>query len=312
MTRSSRLHDMSRKYPLTYPAPAQRRFRARINKAVPRDYYDAAFRSSFMRGPFKKVSKNWASTLFLGALIAATGHSWMVLRSLALVVIAVCLALDAGLWINRKVRSSYWKASAFSLSLSAFCCLAMTIMYFFLASTLQAQQDETFERLTVNHYLVPGEEDDPMHTMFSVTNGSSYEISRQHGITCLTNETVGNGGTSTDKHLTSWVVNGKMFFSGGMHTFDRPPASTTLVPGGDAQTDPCLAVWDYEHGTDCADITLIFWYALENQPGVNREKRFRLVAYKGKTGQFAWYSEPESSPEEYCKAFVKPDHTLSQ
>jgi hypothetical protein len=297
---------MSQKHSLGYRAPARTKLHTQVDKEVPHDYYSTVFHSSLMRGPFKEVSGHGTIPTIIGAAVAATGHSQMLVRSLAVVICAVWLSLDVGVWLSKTKWSKQWKGIAFCISSSFLCCLAMGIMYWFLASTLEDQHNETFQHLTANHYLVPGEEDDPMHTMFSVTNGGSYEISEKHGITCLTNLAVGNGGASV-QGMFSWVADGKVHISGGIHTFGLPPAATTLLPGGDAQTDQCLNWWKFAKGTDCADITLIFWYSLESQPDVQREKSFRFVAYKGKNGQFSWYAEPQSLQGSYCTgALVKP------
>jgi hypothetical protein len=99
------------------------------------------------------------------------------------------------------------------------------------------------------------------------------------------------------------MINGHLSF--GPH-LPHTATDSILKSGGDAVTEPCLGFFAFVHGTDCADVTLHFWYSLEAQPEVEQEKKFRYVAYKGKNGQFSWYTEPSESPENYCKRFYKP------
>lgn len=302
---------MSRKYPLSYPAPIPKKRTSYPLRLIPRTQnreflFDAIFSHSAMRERFQKVSVHGTIPILLGGAVTATGHSQMLVRSLAVVICAVWLSLDIGVWLSEAKWSEHWKGLAFCASSSVLCCLAMGIMYWFLASTLEDQRNETLQHLTAEHHLVPGEEDDPMHTMFSVNNGGTNVISRKHGITCLTNLAVGNNGTSESRGISSWIDNGQMVISGLAHTFDRPPASSVLLPGGDAQTDQCLKVWGFANGTDCADVTVIFWYSLDSQPDIHQEKDFRFVAYKSKTGQFSWYGETISEPKTYCERYLKP------
>jgi hypothetical protein len=183
-------------------------------------------------------------------------------------------------------------------------------MYCFLSSTLRDQRTETLQGLTANHYLAPGEEDDPMYTMFTVTNGGSYEISKKHGIVCLVNLATGTNGLIVTGMLSWNTIDGKRQVSGdgnvNIHALNIPPSTSTLLPGGDAETDQCLDAW-YFGKTKCADVTLIFWYSLESQPNVQEEKRFRFAVHQSKTGQFSWYPEQVSSPETYCDSgAIKP------
>ena len=244
--------------------------------------------------------------LMLGAAVSFVGRGDLALRSYALLFIALWLAVDLWAWLLTKPdprRLNYclgWTAT------SGMLIVVMWTMWWWLDGKLQDQRDDVHQHLTATHQLRPGEEDDPMHTAFSVSNDSASVISRRHGITCLTNLSVGNDETSSSRSVVSWVwPNGTIGYSGSVHTFDLPSASSPLLPGGDAQTDPCLQGWAFVHGTACADITLIFWYSLEDQPDSQQEKRFRFVATKGKTGQFQWSPQPVQSPQLYCASYFK-------
>ena len=178
----------------------------------------------------------------------------------------------------------------------------MNFMLWELQAQLQDQRDNVSLHLTANHYLPFGAVDDPMHSMFSVSNNSQYALSRRHQIVCITNLAVGNDGTGISGNNASGIVNGHMTIGNIPHVL----SDTRLEPGGDAQTEPCLAYLKFKN-TDCVDMELHFWYSLDTQPEVQQEKRFRFVAYKSKSGGFSWYPEPIDSPPEYCTPYYKPN-----
>jgi hypothetical protein len=156
-----------------------------------------------------------------------------------------------------------------------------------------------------NHYLVPGEEDDPLHTMFSITNGGNYALS-DHQIICNANLIVGNDGTSVEAGVASTIENGQRKFGGleearKYHTTVASP----LLPNGDSETIPCMNYIVFGN-LQCADITLIFDYWLETQPESRQEKKFRFVAEKGKHDAFSWYTQPILRSDSYCLPYYKP------
>lgn len=257
--------------------------------------------SLFARVPKVFLYPVWG--IVVAALITFSGRAELQLRSYGLVLIAMWLVVDLWAWLLPK--NTRWRFVVGWSGASVLLIGVMVIMWWWLDGKLKDQRDDVFAHLTPNHNLVLGEEDDPMHTMFTVSNNSAYDISRRHGITCFTNFVVGNSGTSYNRWTASWIDNGSMVFSGTVHTFDRPPASSPLLAGGDATTDPCLKTWGFVHGTDCADITLIFWYTLENQPDFKQEKKFRFIANKGKTGEFSWVPEPLESRDNYCLKYYR-------
>src|SRR5713226_6425349 len=125
---------MSRRHPLSYPAPAQGKFHVQMNKEVLRDYYGAVFGSSFTRGPFKKVSVHGTIPVIIGAAATATGHSQMLVRSLAVLSCFIWLSLDVGRWVSEAEWQKQYKAIAFCIASCVLCCSAMGIMYWFLIS----------------------------------------------------------------------------------------------------------------------------------------------------------------------------------
>jgi hypothetical protein len=292
---------------LSYPAPIPSRRHFHPLVGIPQTpkkvgLFDAIFSHPIMRKQFKKFSGHGTFPIILGAAATATGHSQMLVRSIAVVVCAIWLSLDVGIWISEANWREQVKAIVFCASTWILCCLAMGIMYWFLLSTLEDQRTDVSQHLVPRHEVPPGE-DDPMHTMFSITNGGSFDISRKHQITCFTRLALSSNGTGVVSGMWSGVVDGHLTLSGSelVHT----SSDYVLRAGGDAVTEPCLQFFRFENGTSCVDMDLIFWYSLDTQPNYEEEKKFRYVAYKGKNGEFMWYGEPVESSERYCKRFYK-------
>jgi hypothetical protein len=294
---------MSLKHPLTYPAPTQATFHTQIPKTV-RDYYNLVFHNGFMRGPFKKISAHGAIPLAIGLAATALGHSQMFVRSVALIISAVWISLDIGVWLGETNWSQHRKIWLFCLFSWILCCSAMGIMYWFMLSTLEDQRTDVYEKLAMTHSSPSGHSNDPMFEMFSITNAGAFDISRNHGIRCLTNMAVGNHGTTHDIGVWS-ASHGNIVGLG----FDTTPATSILESDGGTQTEACLRIWGnsfVQGGPDCVDVTVDFWYSLETQPDYNQEKKFRLIAFKGSLGDFTWAQEPVESQEDYCGKYFKP------
>ena len=79
-----------------------------------------------------------------------------------------------------------------------------------------------------------------------------------------------------------------------------------MKPGGDGQTDPCLSYFNFEKGVDCIDVIAIIYYALETQPDLKKEKRFRFIAEKGLNSSFLWEPQLAGDTSSYCGRFVDP------
>jgi hypothetical protein len=142
--------------------------------------------------------------------------------------------------------------------------------------------------------------------MFSVKNGGSYNISKKHQIRCLTNLAVGNSGTSPIRNMIAAFIDETQLTFGNPSGFPYTAAEEILRSGGDADTQPCLRFYNFaDSGTDCADVTIIFWYALEDQPDNEQEKKIRFVASKGKNGMFDWDEKPVEHKDNYCERFYK-------
>jgi hypothetical protein len=89
----------------------------------------------------------------------------------------------------------------------------------------------------------------------------------------------------------------------------RIPSSAILESGGGTQTEACLRLLGNSFvsgGADCVDVTVVFWYSLEDQPDVSEEKKFRFIGYVGSSGKASWATEPVKASEDYCGTYFKP------
>jgi hypothetical protein len=300
---------MSRKYSLHYPAPRVRSLHGRPKLPTYRGTVQLVFGRERLRRIFKATVAHGIFVILVAALISATGQFDILIRSVGIFLCVLWLTVDVGVWLSER-KSRLWQhlaASCFSFAFCVFSCVGMLLMHLFLSSALQDQRDNVFNNLISNHYVPPGDEDDPMNSMFTVTNNSIYQISQKHQIVCRTNMAVGNGGRvlESNEPIFSAEENGFMQIGYQLAPF-LIPASSTLAAGGDAQTDECLAFLHFGYGADCVDVTVIFWYALESQPDFEQLKEFRYYAPKGKDGRFDWYQEPQNDSISHCLAYYKP------
>jgi len=165
---------------------------------------------------------------------------------------------------------------------------------------------DTFQNLTVEHFIPNGAEDDPMNTFFTVTNHGTHKISKHHGIFCYTKFAVGVDGTSFEAGIESTRdENGNKRVIGGPH-LDRIDASSILDRGGDAESNDCLSWFHFKPSTYCADVAVIFWYSLEDYPDIEVQKFFRFKAIKG-ADKFNWIGVPMNSKEPFCLDTFKGD-----
>ncbi len=249
--------------------------------------------------------------IVIATFVAFAGRGELVLRSWGMLFIVVWLTVDLWVWLLPK-RDTYRVKYAIGWTVTSLMLIAvMGIMWWWLNGKLEDQRDDVYQHLAASHSIPPGSEDDPMNTMFTITNNGSYEISDKHQILCNTHLAVGVGGTSTIRGFVSGISSQGTKFNilgGGLDRehFPIQIASTTpIAPGGDAQTEPCLSAYHFTPGTECADVTIIFWYALETQPDLEQEKDFHFIALKTRAGGFSWYTEPVESKRDYCGRYVQ-------
>lgn len=281
---------MSRKYPLSYPAPAQTKFRTRVTEKVPSDYLSAVFKSSFMGGPLKKVSAHPTLPIIIGIATAATGHSQMLVRSLAIMLCATCLALDVGVWISKKGWRKQHKEIIFCVTSCLLCCSAMGAMYWFLNSTLGDQQKDVWANLVVQ---APSSapRDDPFSSIFTITNGGQEDIG-WHKITCTANTVYFLGG---------------LLYTGLPTTNHITESRTPLRSGRRSESVICLDLFSAKNRLGCADITVNIDYVLEDQPTWKQHKPFRFFTRR-EEGIFRWYEFSLDTPGSVCNTAAMEDH----
>jgi hypothetical protein len=163
--------------------------------------------------------------------------------------------------------------------------------------TIEYERDDVFQHLTLTESIPPGMEDDPMNTVFTVTNGSSQRLSKRHDIFCYTRFAVGVDGTSALAGIeTARRADGTIEVGAG-DKLPRDTVSSILDRGGDSESSAYLG-YNFSN-TSCADVTVIFWYSLQDQPDIIINKYFRLKAVKG-TETFMWVGIPLNSQEFFC------------
>jgi hypothetical protein len=278
---------MTTKPRLTYPAPNQGKFHTDRKKQNSRDYFNAVFGSSFMRGPFTAISRHGITPLILGALVTATGHSYMLIRGLGVIISAVWFSVDIGVWLSEKKREWPYKFSTFCTCFPVLCCLAMGIMHWFLSSTLEDQQADVYAHL--NSHITNAPDGDIMHTVFTVTNDSGSRLGK-HKLACGTITIIANNGASRM---------GRGFVLSMSASSDVP-----IESGGDAVSATCLGGLDFT-SVECVDFYLMFDYVLENQPGEQKTKYFRFsgsgpAIYRA-GDRFKWAPVSINEPKSYCE-----------
>jgi len=234
--------------------------------------------------------------LVLGVLIVFSGHGELYLRSWGALLIGLWLAFDLWAWLLKQEYS--WKFVIGWAATSVILIGVMGIMWWWMDGKLADQRSDVFQHLEFSY--TGGV--DPMDTIFTVTNNSGYEISRKHELMCYTRTAIGGApggsgrGSIRVNNMTTFWRNGDLElapaveiappFSVGPHGVAR----STIGIGGDAQSEPCLIFWHFIEGTVCADVTIGFWYTLENQPDVDQEKDVRYFVQRDKNG-YHWIRE---------------------
>src|SRR5208282_1633136 len=158
---------MSRNHPLTYPAPvpSRRIFEPRKQISIVEkkpSVFDTVFKHPLVR-TLMKVPGHGTFPVVIGAGVAVTGHSAMLVRSTAIIVCAVWSSMDVGIWISESnddwVRQ--WKIILFCATSWLACSLAMGVMYYFLLSTLEDQRADVYQHLEISHATPSGHSNDP-------------------------------------------------------------------------------------------------------------------------------------------------------
>jgi hypothetical protein len=276
------------KNPLTYPPRKQTKRQFHPSRDIPREssspfLFDRIFKHPVMRS-LEKFSRHGIIPLLIGAAVTATGHSQMLVRSIALAMCAIWLSFDLGVWVSKKRWPNHKKAMIFSTLTCLICCSSIGIMYWFLDSTLEDQRIDVFQNLQGEVALPPSRY--IMDSSFTFKNNGRTAIG-SHQVSCKINSFYANDGKVSITDSQSTIVG----------DFRVP-----LEPGGDAQSDVCLGrIFSRDSLPDpkCGDITLQMYYVLETQPAYLQRKEFRFVA--DKKDDFTWHPQPVMMRDSPCK-----------
>jgi hypothetical protein len=260
----------------------------------------------------RKILPHPVVAILIASLIAFAGHSQLVIRGCGLLFVVLWLFMDLWDWLlGENTNLGRWRFIVGGIGTFAMLAVAVGIIGWMLKGEHEDQRADVFQHLEFSYINSSEASSDPMGTIFKVTNKSSYEISNKHELMCFTRSAVGTkqGLKMVLAGITTFLRDGKMMlapvsylpppFSIGPHAL----ANSTLKPGGDAQSDACLA-WFKFSSEECADVTIGFWYALENQRDIEQEKSVRYFAYKDESGKFNWVQEPVNASTDYCSKFA--------
>jgi hypothetical protein len=276
---------MSRSHPLSYPAPqpSKRHFHPLLlihQTGKRKGLLDTIFSHPFMRGPFKKISGHGTIPILIGAAVVAEGHSHLLVRGIAIVLCALWLSLDAGVWISETNWRPQYKAMWFCVTTCTLSCLAMGVMYWFLLSTLEDQQTDVYANLSIQMQLPKNS--DLFQSVVTVTNRGATNIG-EHEIGCYIDRLNQQGG------------GGIQYIAGEASSVAAP-----LLAGGDTQSDTCLHQFNFAKPPVCGDIYVYVYYFLETQPAVKKVKVARFVTHAVSDRINDWAGEPVSYTTHYC------------
>jgi heme/copper-type cytochrome/quinol oxidase subunit 4 len=133
--------------------------------------------------------------IVVATLIAFSGRSELILRSIGMCLIAIWLSLDLWAWLLRKRPRWAWTMVFGCTCTSLMLIAVMGIMWLWLDGKLADERDEAFRQLSSSASLSDGT--DPIYTLFKVTNASGSAISGKHQLVCFINLAVGDDGTSS-------------------------------------------------------------------------------------------------------------------
>ncbi len=296
-----------RKYPRRYnPGHFLKlavRFCRRKNKrqsAPARFLFDTIFGSDSIRKSLKAISGHGLFPIVIATAVTITGHSYILIRSIALLLCALWVSLDVGVVLSEKKWALEWKSIAFLIGWCGSFCAALGIMSWFIESTLEDQLVDVYRNLSVTAYS--SSSDNPFMSMFTATNSGGTAIGR-HRISCwFILATSADGATAEGGPFT---FKGDTMILNSANP-DVAMSESPILPGGDAQTDHCLSAVGLATVT-CADVVVEVAYSLVTQPEVKQSKQFRFVAYpNSEIGQpFIWHRQPVGQRGSYCKSFVR-------
>jgi len=232
---------------------------------------------------WKRLAAHPLVPLSVGGFVSFLSPGQVLPKSYALLIVWLWLTVDLSSWLKGHLRET--SKYRYALLCAAIATTASVMLYadqWFLNQWLMELQKDTYLRLSSSVDLP--NDGNPFLSMFTITNGSPNKIA-QHTISCGMNLIVTDG----------WEVSN---ISGGAKTSDAP-----LIGGGDAQTDPCLSIFNISN-PKCFDVTVVFSYSLDVQPELSTNKFFRFVG-RPLTGRFMWTRQPVEQRQTYCESFKR-------
>ena len=290
----------TRRYPRRYNPghflKLTRRFSMRFDRPrhlAARIVFSGILGNKHIQRAVRAISGHGLFPIFVATAITITGHSAMLIRSIALIICAIWLSVDVAIYVSDRTWNLYWKSIFLSLVTTLACCASMGIMYWFLSSTLEDQRIDAERNLLSGVSLPPsGRWQD---SVFTLSNNSGVKISA-HQISCGLNLLVfGN------RYNRNTIGSGS--------AVDFPVSNFPIDPGGDTESEECFSHFIQLDGgmarnfePICIDTSIVFRYALENQPGTFDAKQFRYIFDDAKDS--VWHRQPVEMPTSPCQKYV--------
>ena len=235
-------------------------------------------------GKLPKIFLYGPVALIVAWLLAPTGRGELTLKSVGAVVLALWLAFDLWHWLLHKTWQ--WRFVAGWTGTGLLFIGSMAMMWWWLNGVLQDQREEVRNKLTAVARVPPS--NNPFQSGFTIRNGASIDIEKDHMITCQPHLFVGLDGDAL------FTVVGKFSEASGSTGMTRID-----LLAGNSETDQCLEIMLTPVPPSCMDVTLRIDYSLATQPHIKQDREWRFVA-KLDGGWYHWVEQSEGEPGSYC------------
>jgi len=181
-----------------------------------------------------------------------------------------------------------------------------------------AERREAARNIRLDISLPEGFRNNPTMSSFTVENASQQTLTDKHRLVCRINRLIigGQSVVNGSGKINQDGAIGIMAFSKNetnkawmlfWYKDDDPKnlpkpneQSSPILPDGDANSESCLSLYATMQPFQCADVTAIFQYSLETQPGIVMYKEARWRTQNTGDGGFVWYREPIRRSGDYC------------
>lgn len=246
----------------------------------------------------------WA--VIAGAAVSLAGPHDLKWKSACILAIGVWLIVDV--WAHFLPTKNRYKVIGVCLLTNLILIAVIAVMWYWLNDKLTAERADVWQHIDITHYYGLKSGAYPAATSFSVINNSSSAISGFHQLGCFV--------------AFAFPVTGTSFITSMWQSFDRNQQrqllssgtdaqmeeliwghmveAAEIKPGGDAETDSrCLATIGFKD-TQCTDVTVYFWYSLEDQPLIRQTKMFRYVG-NNVDDSIVWQQQPVDLSKSPCE-----------